>query len=84
MKQLPVDSYPGHIRVIYKANVSKLFNDIYSKCIFHFRDLPLFLDYYKFWLKSIDSFSDSNTQVIVVGTHADEISTDVSFLKTFS
>ncbi|XP_048741997.2 ankyrin-1-like isoform X3 [Ostrea edulis] len=28
-------------------------------------------DYYKFWLKSIDSFSDTRTPVIVVGTHAE-------------
>lgn len=35
--------------------------------------LPLFVDYYKFWLQSIDSFSDEKTPVIVVGTHADKI-----------
>ncbi|XP_078340833.1 uncharacterized protein LOC144627513 isoform X2 [Crassostrea virginica] len=28
-------------------------------------------DYYKFWLKSIDSFSDTHTPVIIVGTHAE-------------
>lgn len=33
----------------------------------------LFVDYYKFWLKSIDRFSDESTPVIVVGTHADKI-----------
>lgn len=36
------------------------------------------LDYHRFWLNSIDSFSDPKAQVIVVGTHADQISTEVS------
>ncbi|XP_065922668.1 uncharacterized protein [Magallana gigas] len=31
-------------------------------------------DYYKFWLKSIDSFSDTESPVIIVGTHADKLS----------
>eukprot|EP00105_Crassostrea_gigas_P030613 XP_011453001.1 PREDICTED: probable serine/threonine-protein kinase roco6 [Crassostrea gigas] len=31
-------------------------------------------DYYKFWLKSIDSFSDTDSPVIIVGTHADKLS----------
>lgn len=31
------------------------------------------VDYYEFWLKSIDRFSDESTPVIVVGTHADKI-----------
>lgn len=30
-----------------------------------------FRDYYKFWLKSIDSFSGVDTPVIIVGTHAE-------------
>lgn len=37
-----------------------------------------FSDYYKFWLESIDSYSDTNTQVIIVGTHADKLSKQVS------
>lgn len=37
-----------------------------------------FLDYYRFWLNSIGGFSDPEAQVIVVGTHADQISTEVS------
>lgn len=36
-----------------------------------------FLDYYKFWLRSIDSFSDINTPVIVIGTHAENKSEQV-------
>ncbi|XP_052695159.1 uncharacterized protein LOC128173500 [Crassostrea angulata] len=31
-------------------------------------------DYFKFWLKSIDSFSDTESPVIIVGTHADKLS----------
>lgn len=37
------------------------------------------LDYYKFWLKSIDSLSDIHAPVIVVGTHAENKSHEVSF-----
>ena len=37
------------------------------------------LDYYKFWLKSIDSLSDIYTPVIFVGTHAEHKSPEVSF-----
>ena len=37
------------------------------------------LDHYMFWLKSIDSFSDVTTPVIVVGTHAENMSAQVSF-----
>lgn len=37
-----------------------------------------FVDYYKFWLKSIDSFSDTKAPVIIVGTHADKLSKEVS------
>lgn len=37
-----------------------------------------FVDYYKFWLKSIDSFSDTESPVIIVGTHADKLSKEVS------
>lgn len=36
------------------------------------------LDYYKFWLKSIDSFSGVDTPVIIVGTHAENKSIAVS------
>ncbi|XP_052691517.1 uncharacterized protein LOC128169406 isoform X2 [Crassostrea angulata] len=35
-------------------------------------------DYFKFWLKSIDSFSDTESPVIIVGTHADKLSKEVS------
>lgn len=35
-------------------------------------------DYYKFWLKSIDSFSGVDTPVIIVGTHAEKKSSAVS------
>lgn len=31
-----------------------------------------------FWLKSIDSFGDTKTPVLVVGTHADQVSENVS------
>lgn len=31
-------------------------------------------DYYKFWLQSIDSYSDTTTPVIIVGTHDDKLS----------
>ena len=41
------------------------------------------LDYYTFWLKSIDSFSDVKTPVIVVGTHAENMSPQVSFKGLF-
>ena len=37
------------------------------------------LDYYKFWLKSIDSLSDIHTPVIFVGTHAENKSPEVSY-----
>lgn len=37
-----------------------------------------FAEYYKFWLKSIDSFSDTDAPVVVVGTRADKLSKDVS------
>lgn len=37
-----------------------------------------FVDYYKFWLRSIDSFSDTDSPVIIVGTHADKLSKEVS------
>lgn len=30
-----------------------------------------------FWLKSIDSFGDTKTPVLVVGTHADQVSENV-------
>lgn len=40
-----------------------------------------FLDYYKFWLRSIDSFSDINTPVIVVGTHAEDKSEKVRLVQ---
>lgn len=43
----------------------------------------LFLDYYKFWLKSIDSYSDITTPVILVGTHAEEKSKEVSVKYSF-
>lgn len=46
-----------------------------------FYRLFLLLDYYKFWLRSIDSFSDRNAQMIVVGTHAEETSTEVNVTK---
>lgn len=32
-----------------------------------------FLDYYKFWLKLIDSFSDINILVIVVGIYVEKM-----------
>lgn len=35
--------------------------------------MRFFVDYYEFWLKSIDRYSDESTPVIVVGTHADKI-----------
>lgn len=42
------------------------------------------LDYYKFLLRSIDSFSDINTPVIVVGTRAEKKSEKVRLItKTF-
>lgn len=31
-----------------------------------------FLDYYKFWLRLIDSFSDINILVIVVGIYVED------------
>lgn len=37
-----------------------------------------FEDHYMFWLKSIDSFGDTKTPVLVVGTHADQLSEKVS------
>lgn len=37
-----------------------------------------FEDHYMFWLKSIDSFGDTKTPVLVVGTHADRVSENVS------
>lgn len=37
-----------------------------------------FVDYFKFWLKCIDSFSDTESPVIIVGTHADKLSKEVS------
>lgn len=40
-----------------------------------------FVDYFKFWLKSIDSFSDTESPVIIVGTHADKLSKEVSKTK---
>lgn len=43
-----------------------------------------FEDYYKFWLKSIDSFCDTQTPVIIVGTRADKISENVSCKGTKS
>nr|XP_022297396.1 uncharacterized protein LOC111106843 isoform X2 [Crassostrea virginica] len=44
-----------------------------------------FKDYYTFWLKSIDSFSDVKTPVIVVGTHAENMSAQdrKTFFKKF-
>lgn len=36
------------------------------------------LDFYNFWLTSIDSFSDTKTPVILVGTHAENKSLEVS------
>lgn len=36
------------------------------------------VDYYKFWLRSIDCFSDTESPVIIVGTHADKLSKEVS------
>lgn len=39
-----------------------------------------FLDYYKFWLESINRFSDKNTPVIIVGTHAEKLSETVSMI----
>nr|XP_034322048.1 uncharacterized protein LOC109619131 isoform X2 [Crassostrea gigas] len=35
-------------------------------------------DYYKFWLRSIDVFSDTESPVIIVGTHEDKVSKEVS------
>lgn len=40
-----------------------------------------FKDCYLFWLKSIDSFGDTKTPVMVIGTHADKISENVSLNK---
>lgn len=37
-----------------------------------------FVDYYKFWLQSIDSFSNPESPVIIVGTHADKLTIKVS------
>lgn len=37
-----------------------------------------FVDYYKFWLESIDTFVYSGSPVIIVGTHADKLSKEVS------
>uniref|UniRef100_A0A8W8NYC4 AIG1-type G domain-containing protein n=1 Tax=Magallana gigas TaxID=29159 RepID=A0A8W8NYC4_MAGGI len=43
-------------------------------------------NYYKFWLKSIDSFSDTESPVIIVGTHADKLSKEEchKFLKSLN
>lgn len=40
----------------------------------------LFLDYYKFWLKTIQRFRGTKTPLIVVGTHADILSQKVSLI----
>lgn len=37
------------------------------------------LEYYKFWLKFIDSFSDIDVLVVVVGIYVDKLLKDVSF-----
>lgn len=50
-------------------------------CMFFLINYFLLVEYYKFWLKSIDSFSDTEAPVIVVGTHADKLSKDVSSKK---
>lgn len=39
-----------------------------------------FLDYYTYWLKSVDRYSDEDAQVILVGTHAENLSEDVSLI----
>uniref|UniRef100_A0A8W8P0E9 COR domain-containing protein n=1 Tax=Magallana gigas TaxID=29159 RepID=A0A8W8P0E9_MAGGI len=43
-------------------------------------------DYFKFWLESIDSFSDTVSPVIIVGTHADKLSKEEcrKFLKNLN
>lgn len=38
-------------------------------------------DFYRFWLQSIDSFCDTKSPVIVVGTHAEGKSEQVHFVK---
>uniref|UniRef100_A0A8W8NYB5 COR domain-containing protein n=1 Tax=Magallana gigas TaxID=29159 RepID=A0A8W8NYB5_MAGGI len=45
-----------------------------------------FRDYYTFWLRSIDSFSDTESPVIIVGTHADKLSKEEcrKFLKSLN
>lgn len=42
----------------------------------------LFIEYYRFWLKSFDSHSDPSSQVIIVGTHAEGMSKTVSDAKS--
>ena len=42
--------------------------------------VSLFVEFYKFWLQSIDSFCDIVTPVIVVGTHAEGKSEQVNFV----
>lgn len=37
-----------------------------------------FAEHYEFWLKSIDSFCDKQSPIIVVGTHAEKMSEAVS------
>ena len=69
-------------------NVCMLFIHVY---IFKYVILSIFLknvlnivsDYYTFWLQSIDSFTDVTTPVIVVGTHAEKMSAQVSFKGWF-
>lgn len=40
----------------------------------------IIIDYYKFWLQSIHSYSDTMTPVILVGTHDEKMSKQVSLI----
>lgn len=52
-------------------------SDTDEKCCSLFESWT-YRDHYMFWLKSIDSFGDTKTPVLVVGTHADQLSEKVS------
>lgn len=39
------------------------------------------VDYHKFWLQSIHSYSDTKTPVILIGTHDDKLSKAVSLIN---
>lgn len=58
--------------------------DLNTLSIVRYQNYILCLDYYKFWLRSIDSFSDINTPVIVIGTHAENKTAKVSYVKIYS